>query len=69
MPRHYVKHRDTFDGQLVQVVRILGDSVNAYERRRHHVNKGCGLCSVISTVGLQGQSEKEEEEEEETENE
>ena len=51
MPRHYVKHKEQFDGQLAQVVKIYGESDNRYERSLHHRNKGMCLCAIISTVG------------------
>ena len=51
LPRHFIKHRDQFDGQLAQVVRMYADSDNRYERQLSYRNKGMCVCTIISTVG------------------
>ena len=57
LPRHYMQHHEQFNGQLAQVVQILGESKNRYNRQRHYHNKGMCLCSIISTVGYNGVNE------------
>lgn len=47
MPRHYIKHSQSFDGGLVQVVELLRNSENSTQRRRSHKNCGMCICTVI----------------------
>ena len=49
--RHFIKHRDEFDGQLAQVVQMYADSKNRYKQQLSYRNKGMCVCTIISTVG------------------
>ena len=53
LPRHCIRRASYYDGHIVQVVALLAQSENSFERQHSRKNRGVAYASIITHLNEQ----------------